>query len=148
MGTSCRFAMAVHVLTVLAYKEGDRVTSECLASSVNTNPVVIRRLLLKLQEAKLVETRKGAGFGSRLSRSPARIILADVFRAVEEGQSFSLPPQKPNADCPVGQCIQAALGKVFVSAQTALIQELARTNLADIVAEVKTVCSRRKPGSK
>ena len=26
MRTSCRFAMAVHVLAVLAYKEGDRVT--------------------------------------------------------------------------------------------------------------------------
>ena len=71
-----------------------------------------------------------------------------LLRAVEEDQSFSLPPQKPNADCPVGQCIQAALEKVFVSAQTALIQELARTTLADIVAEVKAVCSRRKPGRK
>ena len=63
--------MAVHVLAVLAYKDGDRVTSELLARSVNTNPVVIRRLLLALQEARLVETRKGAGFGSRLSRSAA-----------------------------------------------------------------------------
>jgi DNA-binding IscR family transcriptional regulator len=49
MRTSCRFAMAVHVLAVLAYKDGDRVTSELLAHSVNTNPVVIRRLLLTLQ---------------------------------------------------------------------------------------------------
>src|SRR5438046_1301705 len=76
MRTSCRFAMAVHVLTVLAYKEGDRVTSAFLAGSVNTNPVVIRRLLLALQRARLVETRKGAGFGSRLSRSPGRIKLS------------------------------------------------------------------------
>ena len=66
MRTSCRFAMAVHVLAVLAYKDGDRVTSSLLAGSVNTNPVVIRRLLLALQRAKLVETRKGAGLGSRL----------------------------------------------------------------------------------
>ena len=44
--TSCRFAVAVHVLAVLAYKEGEAVTSALLASSVNTNPVVIRRLLL------------------------------------------------------------------------------------------------------
>ena len=38
--------MAVHVLAVLGYKEGDRVTSTFLADSVNTNPVIIRRLLL------------------------------------------------------------------------------------------------------
>src|SRR5690242_16563382 len=66
MRTSCRFAMAVHVLTVLAYKEGDRATSAFLAASVNTNPVIIRRLLLALQKAKLVDTSKGAGAGSRL----------------------------------------------------------------------------------
>src|ERR1051325_8815607 len=106
MRTSCRFAMAVHVLTVLGYKEGDRVTSAFLASSVNTNPVVIRRLLLALQRARLIETRKGAGFGSRLSRSPARINLAEAFRAVEDDEAFTMPPGKPNAACPVGQCIQ------------------------------------------
>src|SRR5437899_7695621 len=71
MRTSCRFAMAVHVLAVLGYKQGDHVTSSLLASSVNTNPVVIRRLLLALQAARLVETRKGGtGGGTRLSRSP------------------------------------------------------------------------------
>src|SRR4051794_20448446 len=116
MRTSCRFAMAVHVLAVLAYKDGDRVTSALLASSINTNPVVVRRLLLALQEAKLVETRKGAGFGSRLSRSPIRINLAEVFRAVENDESFAMAPGKPNDQCPVGQCIQSELEKVFLSA--------------------------------
>src|SRR6266851_8961772 len=131
MRTSCRFAMAVHVLAVLAYKDGDRVTSELLAYSVNTNPVVIRRLLLALQQARLVETRKGAGFGSRLSRSAARINLAEVFRAVEDDEPFRLPPKKPNQGCPVGHCIQAALEEVFGSALNALEQDLARTTLAD-----------------
>src|SRR6185369_15311940 len=108
MRTSCRFAMAVHVLAVLAYKDGDRVTSAFLAGSVNTNPVIIRRLLLALQKAKLVETRKGAGFGSRLSRSPARINLAEVYRAVEDTEPFATPKQKPNTGCPVGNCMREA----------------------------------------
>src|SRR3954469_1032626 len=141
MKTSCRFAMAVHVLTVLAYKDGDRVTSGLLASSVNTNPVVIRRLLLALQEAKLVETRKGMGFGSRLSRSPARINLAQIFRAVEQQETFVLPPKKPNQACPVGHCIQAAIGKVFTSACSALERDLEKTTLADLVAIVRECCS-------
>ncbi len=132
--------MAVHTLTVLAYKDGDRVTSGLLAGSVNTNPVVIRRLLSALQGAKLVETRKGAGFGSRLSRSPARINLAEIFRAVEDHEPFVLPPRKPNQDCPVGHCIQAELEKVFGSARDALLKELARTSLADILKDVKDCC--------
>ncbi len=133
--------MAVHVLTVLAYKEGDPVTSGLLASSVNTNPVVVRRLLLALQEAKLVETRKGMGFGSRLSRSPAKINLAQIFRAVEGQETFVLPPKKPNQDCPVGHCIQSAIGKVFISARSALEQDLEKTTLADLVATVKDCCA-------
>jgi Rrf2 family protein len=129
--------MAVHVLAVLAYKEGDRVTSSLLAGSVNTNPVIIRRLLLALQRAKLVETCKGAGSGSRLSRSPRRIDLAEVYRAVENAEPFASPSRKPNATCPVGKCIRGTLGRVFASAQSALERDLERTTLADVMDTVK-----------
>jgi Rrf2 family protein len=137
MRTSCRFAMAVHVLAVLAYKEGDRATSALLAGSVNTNPVIIRRLLLALQRARLVETCKGAGSGSRLSRSPRRIDLAEVYRAVENAEPFASPSRKPNAACPVGKCIRETLDRVFASAQDALERDLKRTTLADVMDTVK-----------
>ena len=140
--------MAVHVLAVLAYKEGDRVTSDLLAGSVNTNPVIIRRLLLSLQRAKLVETRKGAGLGSRLSRSPGRINLAEIYRAVEDSESFAAPSRKPNAACPVGHCIRDTLDKVFASAQEALEQDLAKTTLATVIGLVKAsgACAQKKVG--
>jgi Rrf2 family protein len=129
--------MAVHVLAVLAYEEGDRVTSSLLAGSVNTNPVIIRRLLLALQRAKLVETCKGAGSGSRLSRSPRRINLAEVYRAVENAEPFASPSRQPNAACPVGRCIRETLDRVFTSAQSALERDLEKTTLADVMDTVK-----------
>jgi Rrf2 family protein len=132
--------MAVHVLTVLAYKEGDRVTSTFLAGSVNTNPVIVRRLLLDLQRARLVETTKGAGSGSRLSRSPARINLAEIYRAVEECEPFANPSRKPNEACPVGQCMREALQQVFEAAERALERDLERTTLADLTERVKAKC--------
>ena len=138
MRTSCRFAMAVHVLAVLAYREGQPVTSALLAASVNTNPVIIRRLLLALQEANLVETRKGAGFGSRLTRSPGRINLAEVYRAVEQHESFVMPVRQPNHACPIGNCIQAQLKAIFAAADDALQKELSRTTLAGILDCAKT----------
>jgi len=134
--------MAVHVLAVLAYKDGDRVTSALLASSVNTNPVIIRRLLLALQRAKLVETRKGAGAGSRLSRSPGRINLAQIYRAVEQAEPFATPSSKPNSDCPVGNCIRRELEKVFASAEAALEQDLAKTSLTAVLDTVKACAAR------
>ena len=137
--------MAVHVLAVLAYKEGDPVTSAKLAASVNTNPVIIRRLLLSLQRARLVETRKGAGSGSRLSRSPRSIDLAQIYLAVEDADSFASVPRKPNAACPVGKCIRETLDRVFASAQSALEGDLARTTLADVMDTVKASgeCARK-----
>lgn len=105
--------MAVHVLTVLAYKEGDRVTSAALAGSINTNPVIVRRLLLSLQTAGLVDTSKGSGAGSRLNRSSRRINMAEIYRSVEDSESFAIPARKPSAACPVGHCILEALAKVL-----------------------------------
>ena len=133
--------MAVHVLAVLAYKEGDRITSSYLADSVNTNPVIVRRLLSTLQKARLVDTSKGAGSGSRLERAPSRISLAEVYKAVEEDDAFAMPRQKPNEACPVGQCIQDELERVFTSAESALIQQLGRTTIADIIDSVRRKCA-------
>lgn len=129
--------MAVHVLTVLAYKEGDRITSSFLAGSVNTNPVIIRRLLLALQRARLVDTSKGAGSGSRLSRAPGRINLGEIYRAVEDPEPFTRPTRKPNDACPVGHCIREALDRVFASARVALEHDLEKTTLAGLIETVK-----------
>ncbi len=137
--------MAVHVLVVLAYKEGDPVTSTLLAHSVNTNPVIIRRLLPALQRFGLVETRKGAGLGSRLSRAPGRINLADVYRAVEAQDAFAMPRGKPNPACPVGHCIKSVLRQVFQSAEQSLLTDLEQRTLADIVETVRHSCRQASP---
>jgi Rrf2 family protein len=147
MQASCRFAMAVHVLTLLAYREGDRVSSALLAGSVNTNPVIIRRLLLALQRAKLVDTCKGAGAGSRLNYSPKRINMAQVYRAVESAEPFRTPRRKPNEDCPVGHCMLQELEKIFASAENALERDLGKTTLADVIEAVKASCGCDKKAS-
>src|ERR1051326_8406111 len=133
MRASCRFAMAVHVWAVLAYKKGERVSSQLLASSVNTNPVIIRRLLLALQQADLVDTRRGPGFGTQLTRLPSQINLAQVYGAVEEEAPFVLPRKRANGACPVGRGISTAMDKVIGAAHEALKRELAKTTLASVL---------------
>lgn len=135
--------MAVHVLTVLALKEGEAVTSRMLAGSVNTNPVVIRRLLLLLQAAGLIQTGKGPGAGSRLVREPKRINLGEVYVAVENEEAFAVHSE-PNRDCPVGACIQAALENIFNSAEKAMQKELAKTSLAEVVKRIESNCLEEK----
>ena len=137
MQISSRFSVGVHVLTLLATNPpGGLLTSDRMADSVNTNPVVIRRILGQLKKAGLVEVRAAAG-GTYLRRDPATITLLDVYRAVDvvEEHLFSIH-QKPNPHCLVGRNIQASLDGVLGRAQTALEQELAATTLAQVVASM------------
>jgi Rrf2 family protein len=145
MAANCRFAFAVHVLAVLAYKRGEEVSSTQLAASVNTNPVTIRRLLLALRKAGLIFTQRGAGGGARLTREPGTMTLAEVYRAVEECRPFSPHPHQPNQCCHVGQKIEQVLTEVFASAQAALEQALAQRTLADVL---ETMSDERAPSSK
>jgi Rrf2 family protein len=144
MRTSCRFAVAVQVLTLLAYKQGEPVTSACLAASVNTNPVVIRRLLRVLQEAGFVTTRKGASLGSRLCQAPERIDLSQIYLAVETTEPFRLPAKRRDNPCVMGNCIQTALIQVFAATEKAMERELAKTNLAHILALVDKRCGQNR----
>src|SRR5688500_1915566 len=116
---SCRFAFAVHMMAVLAYRGGAGVTSEVLSRSINTNAVVVRRILSELRRGGLVVTVKGAGGGARLSREASAISLAEIYQAVSHAPSFSHHPHPPNPRCPVGRRIEEVLGEVFTSAQAA-----------------------------
>jgi Rrf2 family protein len=137
-----RFAVAVHILTLIAAGEGEPVSSEYIAGSVNTNPVVIRRLLALLRRAKLVRSQGGPGGGWQLVVPPGRITLRDVYRAVESGPLFPLHAGTPNARCPVGRTIQAAVSGHYEEAQLAIEKDLARTTIGDLLQEVSTLARR------
>ncbi len=139
MAASCRFAFAVHVLAVLAHKDAETVSSALLAGSVNTNAVVIRRILSALRRAGLVETQHGAGGGARLSRPPQTISLDAIYRAVVCVPSLAPHPQQPNLRCPVGRKIEGVLEEVFSAAQHALETALAARTLADVLGEVSAM---------
>lgn len=133
-----RFAVAVHILTLIAREEGQPVTSAYIAGSVSTNPSLIRRLLVQLTRAGLTTSQMGAGGGALLARAADRITLRDVYRAVDEGEIFGLHREQPNPSCPVGRNIQAMLETRFEAATRAMEAELERTTIADTAAEVET----------
>ena len=141
-----RFAVAVHILTLMAREERRVVTSEYIAASVNTNPSLIRRLLSQLTRAGLTTSRLGAGGGALLARPADRITLRDVYRAVDEGELFGLHRERPNPACPVGRNIKSLLEARFESATRAMESELERTTIADAAAEVEGREETRRPG--
>lgn len=116
-----------------------------LAHSVNTNPVVIRRLLSQLRKAGLVTTHRGASGGATLNRSPETISLQAVYRAVQPAPSFGTHRKKPNRRCPVGAGIERVLTDVFCAAEAALESELARRTLRDVL---EAMADAAPPGRK
>jgi len=100
---------------------------------VNTNPVVIRRLLLELHHAGLVRTRRGPQGGAVLSRRPDRINLLQIQAAVDPQELFGLHPNPPSSECPVGRRIGDVMGYIQRRATRSYTQELRRITLQDVV---------------
>ena len=132
-----RFAVAVHILTLLEQQYGEPVTSERIAGSVNTNPSLVRRLIGMLTKAGLTTSQLGTGGGALLAKPAARITLRDVYRAVDEGELFAMHRERPNPACPIGRNIQAALEAHIDCASAALEDELARVTIGDMLADVR-----------
>jgi Rrf2 family protein len=134
---STRFAVGVHVLTALAFRDGEPVPSEVLAASVRTNPAFIRQVLMQLRRGGFVDSRLGKGGGAVLARAPGRIRLDEVYVATASAPTVALHRTKPNQKCPIGRNIQPLLTKVLGRAETALLKELHRVSLADLVGEIR-----------
>jgi Rrf2 family protein len=137
MAANSQFAIAVHVLALLAKSGDENVKSDCLAKSVNTNPVVIRRLLCILREARLVASQTGASGGTWLVRQPKDIRLSEVYRTVATTEVFALHPNQPSRSCPVGKNIQTVLENLQSEIDQTIEQKLAQYTLRDIIESVE-----------
>ncbi|HEU5374175.1 MAG TPA: Rrf2 family transcriptional regulator [Ktedonobacteraceae bacterium] len=137
IATNSQFAIAIHILTLLAQSPDEPVTSERMAGSINTNPVFVRRILGHLSRAGLVASQSGVGGGWRLRREPAEITLLEVYQAVQEGHLLSLHHSTPNPDCLVGRNIQRSLMHCFGEAEQAFEQTLARQTVAQVLQMVR-----------
>ena len=127
----------MHVLSLMAWSGEEPLKSEQVAESVNTNPVVIRRMLKELAEAGLVVSQTGSLGGSRLANDPAKTTLLDIYQALECRGVFSLHRQPPSRDCPVGVNIETVLGEVLLEVDSAVEQVLKNITINDVVRRLK-----------
>ncbi|MCF7549491.1 Rrf2 family transcriptional regulator [Pseudonocardia sp. WMMC193] len=137
MSANSRMTTAVHVLTWMAFDrrgtDKEIATSQRIATSVNTNPVVIRRCLGELRAAGLVEAVRGRSGGWVLTRDAAEITLLDVYRATGAEPIFGMHAASPDAECYVGHGIVAALGEVYDEASRAMCEVLGSTSIRDVL---------------
>lgn len=137
MSISSRFAVGIHILSLLEFNKSGVNSSEFIAGSVNTNPAVIRKIMGMLKNAGLVKVRPGIA-GAELARDLSDITLLDVYKAVnvvQEKELFSVH-ENPNPACPVGRNIQNAIGPLFSAAELALEKSLGNVTIEDVVKDI------------
>jgi Rrf2 family protein len=136
MTSNTRFSMAVHIMTALAVM-AEKMSSELLAQTVNTNPVVVRRILGDLNRAGLIRAERGKTGGFTLARAARDISLLDVYRAVMDEQGLMPLHENPeNRRCPVSCKVRGTLATYLKKAQGVYERELAKVALADIEREM------------
>ena len=134
MQISSRFTVALHIFSCVdTFKDEYKVTSDFLASSINTNPVIIRRILGQLKSAGLIEVARGTG-GITLTRPLSEITFYDVYKAVdpiEDGKLFHFH-ENPNPECPVGRNIHKLLNEKLDAIQQAMEEEMRKYTIEDL----------------
>lgn len=140
MKLNTNFTVAVHTILCIAYFEKDnKVTSDFIAGSTGMNPVIIRKILGKLQAAGIVETKAGVG-GSTIAKKVEEISLLDIYKAVseeeDEDRSVFNFHSNPNPKCPVGSRIHKVLDEPLSEVQKALEDELKKTTVFDLMKKL------------
>jgi DNA-binding IscR family transcriptional regulator len=127
----------------MAQNEGP-VTSEVMAKSMDTNPVVIRRIMAGLRNEGYVRAEKGHGGGWTLACDLSKVTLRDVYVALGEPSILAMGNRTESPSCLVEKAVNAALGKSFDEAEALLLASLGEVTLAALVADVR----RRMGGGK
>ncbi len=139
MQISSRFTIALHMFACMdVFKDEYKITSDFLASSINVNPVIIRKLLSQLKDAGLIEVKRGPG-GAAIAKNLDEITFLDVYRAVdcvEENTLFHFH-ENPNLNCPVGKNVHNILDDKLIRVQKAMESELESITLADVKKDLE-----------
>lgn len=137
MQISSRFTMAIHMFACIDTFSDMKMTSDFMAGSIGTNPVIVRKLLQQLKAAGLVKVSRGTG-GVAVTRPLEEITFLDIYKAVECNPDETLFHfhENPNPKCPVGRNIHNVLDSKLRQVQEAMEKKLSEITLADVKNDV------------
>ncbi|ONF97120.1 putative HTH-type transcriptional regulator YwnA [Sphingomonas jeddahensis] len=121
----------VHVLVHMALL-GGRETSDTIARMLNTNPVVVRRMMGLLKARGIVHSEGGRGGGWTLQRPLAELTVLDVQDALDQGPILAPGLSNDQPVCPVERAANTALTAAFGVGEDVIRTEFAKLTLADI----------------
>jgi DNA-binding IscR family transcriptional regulator len=136
MRRDSRLSGVLHVLLHMAEHDGP-MTSEALAKAMDTNPVVIRRVMAGLRDEGYVQSEKGHGGGWSLACDLAKVTLRDVYKALGEPSLLAIGNRTESPGCLVEQAVNASLGRTFDEAEALLLARFGEVTLKMLADDVK-----------
>ena len=133
---NAKFATAVHILSLLEYSKGEKLSSEYIAGSINLNPALVRKEISSLKKLGFIASKEGNGGGSYLARPAESILLSEIYLAVKSSQLLGRY-NNPNPACPVGRQINTRLEQLYDEAERSMLKSLAQQNLKDFSEKFK-----------
>jgi Rrf2 family protein len=124
-------------MTGLANQYPELVSSEQLADSINTNPSFIRKLVVHLTAAGLVESVRGKAGGLRLAKSPKEITLDQVYKASMDNALLPVPQKAPNKTCEIACGMNTILCQISQEIEDNTLKHLAKRNLQDVLKQAR-----------
>lgn len=130
-----RFPISMHILTLLASANGELLSSDFIAGSININPVLVRKEISNLRNHGLIESKEGKNGGATLAKPADKIQLSEVFHAVQQASLLGNSKNSPNPDCLVGKQIKQHLDHLYIEIEGALLHKLEKMSLADFLGQ-------------
>ncbi len=134
--SNLRFATIIHIL-VLVYKYRAEyescnkvISSDYIASSINVNPVVVRREVKVLKEQGILGVRKGKEGGFYLLKDASEILLGDIYQLIHLDCTIG-KLNKTNPDCEIGKKMNEQLNRMFTVVESQIIAQLNQISLKE-----------------
>jgi len=127
---NAKFATALHILALLDYSKGERLSSDYIAGSINLNPALVRKEISLLKKLGFIVSKEGNGGGCILARPSSEILLSEIYQAVRQSPLLGRA-NNPNPACTVGRQINKHLEKLYTEAELSLTSSLAKQTLQE-----------------
>lgn len=147
MKKSTKFSDVLHILLHMA-KSPDPSTSKTLAKAMNSNPVVVRRIMAGLRKQGLVQSEKGHGGGWSLSCNLKTVTLHDIYEAIGAPTMLAIGNRAESPACFIEKAVNSATGHVFQDAKKMIIAQLQSTTVADLQKIIKNTSHTHNHGKK
>jgi DNA-binding IscR family transcriptional regulator len=132
---SGKFAITIHILTLLTKFPNDFLSSEFIAGSMNLNPVLVRKEIANLKAHYIVESKEGKNGGTKLSKEASDITLKEIFEMTFDKINLGYAKNQPNPDCPVGKKVNQNLAELYADINEKVGLQLKKITLEDFSSQ-------------